>query len=105
MPPNTVKVTRPSAWGNDYVVWRDDEGHWTVSNGGCHWQVSSKAEGNNLAAAKFDRDATKRAAHYGGATWLAPLRGKNLACWCKLGEPCHADVLLRLANSELPNVI
>lgn len=26
------------------------------------------------------------------------LAGKDLACWCKLGEPCHADVLLRLAN-------
>ncbi len=26
------------------------------------------------------------------------LRGKNLACWCKPGEPCHADVLLVIAN-------
>ena len=25
------------------------------------------------------------------------LRGKNLACWCPLDEPCHADVLLELA--------
>ena len=25
---------------------------------------------------------------------LEPLRKKNLACWCRLGEPCHADVLL-----------
>ena len=29
------------------------------------------------------------------------LRGKNLACWCKEGESCHADVLLELANSEV----
>jgi hypothetical protein len=28
------------------------------------------------------------------------LRGKNLCCWCKPGEPCHADVLLEIANSE-----
>lgn len=28
------------------------------------------------------------------------LRGKNLACWCKPGTPCHADVLLRLANDS-----
>ena len=27
------------------------------------------------------------------------LRGKNLACWCPLGGPCHADVLLALANA------
>lgn len=26
------------------------------------------------------------------------LRGKNLACWCKIGEACHADVLLEIAN-------
>ena len=26
------------------------------------------------------------------------LAGKDLACWCKLGAPCHADVLLELAN-------
>lgn len=29
---------------------------------------------------------------------LSVLRGKNLACWCKVGDPCHADVLLELAN-------
>jgi len=29
---------------------------------------------------------------------VAALRGKNLACWCKPGFPCHADVLLDLAN-------
>ena len=26
------------------------------------------------------------------------LKGKNLACWCPLDEPCHADVLLEIAN-------
>ena len=29
---------------------------------------------------------------------LAPLRGHDLACWCPLDQPCHADVLLELAN-------
>lgn len=31
----------------------------------------------------------------------AELRGKNLACWCPLDQPCHADVLLELANAEV----
>jgi hypothetical protein len=31
---------------------------------------------------------------------IGQLRGKNLACWCKPGAPCHADVLLELANVE-----
>lgn len=26
------------------------------------------------------------------------LRGRDLACWCPLDEPCHADVLLEIAN-------
>lgn len=29
---------------------------------------------------------------------LPSIRGKNLACWCPLDQPCHADVLLELAN-------
>ena len=29
------------------------------------------------------------------------LRGKNLACSCAPNEPCHADVLLRLANASI----
>lgn len=29
---------------------------------------------------------------------LTPLRGHDLACWCPLDQPCHADVLLELAN-------
>ncbi|MDT7935250.1 MAG: DUF4326 domain-containing protein [Sphingomonadaceae bacterium] len=29
---------------------------------------------------------------------LRVLRCKNLACWCPLDQPCHADVLLELAN-------
>jgi hypothetical protein len=32
---------------------------------------------------------------------LPDLRGKNLACWCRLDQPCHADVLLELANAPL----
>ena len=34
---------------------------------------------------------------------LEGLRGKNLACWCKPGTPCHADVLLELANAPRDN--
>lgn len=33
------------------------------------------------------------------AAAVEQLRGKDLACWCKPGEPCHADVLLEIANA------
>jgi hypothetical protein len=32
------------------------------------------------------------------------LKGKNLMCWCKLGNICHADVLLWIANHKEPKV-
>lgn len=30
----------------------------------------------------------------------AELAGKDLLCWCRLDEPCHADLLLKIANGE-----
>jgi hypothetical protein len=32
----------------------------------------------------------------------AELAGQNLACWCKLTDPCHADTLLAVANGGTP---
>lgn len=29
------------------------------------------------------------------------LAGKNLMCWCPLDQPCHADVLLEIANGDV----
>ena len=33
---------------------------------------------------------------------LVGLVGKDLACWCPLDQPCHADVLLEIANGGDP---
>ena len=109
MPPNTVKVSRPSKWGNPFAVWRDHDGKWFVSDGPCHWPVASKAEGLALAVDKHAEQMRARynVAVYGAATDLLELqrelRGKNLACWCNLDHPCHADVLLEIANAEHSN--
>ncbi len=32
---------------------------------------------------------------------LVTLRGKDLACWCALDRPCHADALLEIANAPM----
>lgn len=79
MPPNTVSVTRPSIFGNPYRVGIDGDALGCV----------------NLFRVMLD-----------GNVWSEPnersvrklLRGKNLACYCPLGQPCHADVLLEIAN-------
>ncbi len=53
--------------------------------------------GNYCGSVKeFEEFARKKAAT--DLSWLAPLRGKNLSCWCSIDQPCHADILLLLAN-------
>ncbi len=78
MPENTVSVARPGPFGNPYPV-----------------DHSRKAD---RAVAAF-RD---HLANSHGLQELVAKRlpGKNLACWCPLDQPCHADVLLELANKE-----
>lgn len=76
MPENTVYVGRGSRWGNPYLVkdfGREDAVLFFKKN------ISSMKE-----------DELK--------DFLEPLRGKNLACWCKPDEICHADVLLDFFN-------
>lgn len=36
------------------------------------------------------------------AAAVRDLAGRDLACWCALGAPCHADVLLRVAAGGEP---
>lgn len=93
MPANTVKVDRATRWGNPFTV-----------------KACIEAGYANLeVAAAVYVVAAHRAWMKGERYWthgavlppvpdLAPLRGKNLACWCPPGAPCHADVLLELAN-------
>ena len=103
MPENTVNVARGPGriWGNPFTV-KDA------------LEVGYK-RGN---AAQFVVDCFSDWLRGDRSNWMGPesdaaagalrhrlpeLRGKNLACWCKPGAPCHADVLLELANAkELP---
>lgn len=98
MPENTVRVARPGRWGNLFVAWLD-YGQWYVSCGGCHWPVAenTKQAAVAIAVEKFRAMLTSEIAVL---TIRHELRGKNLACWCALDQPCHADVLLEIANAE-----
>lgn len=85
MPEGAVYVGRPSKWGNSFVVGPDE----------MHGQVRTA----DIAVAYF------RAWMLRPHQWLLPappevseLTGKDLACWCPIGSPCHADVLLEIAN-------
>ena len=79
MPPNTIYVGRGSKWGNPFMV------------------------GMYSGGEPIDRDEAVRLYRQHIRinhleSEITQLRGKNLACWCPLDKPCHADVLLELAN-------
>lgn len=88
MPENTVYVGRPGKWGNPFkpgMVIREQGTLEVVKE---------------LKTVKDCIDWYKKWLRYMGKIEdIRELKGKNLACWCKEGEPCHADVLLEIANS------
>ena len=113
MPPNTVIVSRPSILGNPFRVQRDGDGTWSVwyhpnpNVDAAHGPQFVSDEHPTKAAAIADAVdcyrswATDGLNHYWRVQCFIDelaLRGRNLACWCPLGQPCHADVLLELAN-------
>ena len=99
-----VNVARPGKWGNPFVIYNEegyplaiDSRDGSLLGTNLRWR-----EAYELVVAKYKAEITD-------GLRLEPLRGKNLACWCpeKLPDgspcPCHADVLLDLANPPSPN--
>ena len=95
MPPNTVYVGRPTRWGNPFIV-----GEEYVR---CKMQPGGGQEANTVAdndhAVRLYRRFTARETCVQIEAYRE-LRGRNLACWCPPGQPCHADVLLEIANTR-----
>ena len=79
MPPNTVYVGRPTKWGNPWPV----------------IPIRDRAEAQRLFCTSYICGHLP----FDHREIIDELRGKNLACWCPLDQPCHADVLLEIANS------
>lgn len=92
MPDNTVKVDRTNKkFGNPFTIGCNPS-HFSTA-------LPSHCETAADAVAAFSYYAETWMALTRGR-WINPLVGKNLACWCKPGDPCHADVLLELARSR-----
>lgn len=103
MPEGAIYVGRPTRWGNPYRVGATA----TVRSGGYEISIEVSPE---MAVEAFRAEMDARltvmdpadpedVAYVAG--WerdLAGLAGHDLACWCPLDQPCHADVLLELAN-------
>lgn len=96
MPPNTVSVTRPGRWGNPFVVGFVVPDEWTSVLDNADRFHFMKFECGYVdspenAVMLFEKYVTP-------TLDVSELKGKNLACFCPLDKPCHADVLLRLCN-------
>ena len=86
MPPGAVYVGRPSKWGNKFT---------TATSGSAQQAVDDFRYWMGM-----DADAPE---HFGAALRaraVAELAGMDLVCWCPLSAPCHADVLLEVANYD-----
>lgn len=115
MPENTVKVDRSSIWGNPFRVGAPPDPR-TVQRWGWrfkhpeHYSFDFTQQAVEMFASfVYGDDASQFAV-------TNALRGKSLACWCQLCDahkngktldthcddcaPCHADVLLEIANAE-----
>lgn len=84
MPENAVYVGRPTRWGNPWAV---GQFVGTTADGPVYTTPETCAE--LFRSYVLDPDEPLD---------VEELRGKDLACWCPLDQPCHADVLLKLAN-------
>ena len=77
-----VKVTRPGRWGNPFHV--------------------TKELPLEEAIARYREALLAGKLSFAADDVRTQLRGKNLACWCPAGGPCHADILLEIANRRTP---
>ena len=125
MPEGAVYVGRPSKWGNPFVLGvasvripAIDGGPWEYegrlyktpgerhafnhNDGHYTWHQVELATREQVI--ELFRQTVLRAnpdvlSNYPRLDEIErELSGKDLACWCPLDQPCHADVLLELAN-------
>jgi hypothetical protein len=122
MPANTVSVARPGMWGNPHAVVLDqmrwdgetldehdepvEQGPWLCKmqpdrDAGWWFPTKEAAIAKSLALYRWRLTDSPASIAAVQKDHLGSLRGKNLACWCALDQPCHADVLLELANAEV----
>jgi Domain of unknown function (DUF4326) len=85
MPANTVKVDRTTRWGN-------------------HPAAKAGATGDQAVHAFKSWLETEATDEWKKAA-VATLGQKNLACWCRIGTPCHGDLLIAWVSSRLPHLL
>ena len=85
MPEGAVYIGRPTVWQNPF---------------GPRESAASIPCDDPVEAVRLHREmvAEECTARRRVPNYIMALRGKTLACWCREDQPCHGDILLRLAN-------
>ena len=106
MPEGAIYVGRPGPWGNPINLSDVGAQYPSLDDRG----VATLVVRDFRALAARGRLSFPNWRHLGGrrgpVTWTYPsiteiraeLGGHDLVCWCPLDAPCHADVLLEVAN-------
>lgn len=104
LPPGAVKVDRTTKYGNPYRIAapvdlkQAQKWGWNISRSGLRFECRDATE----AVAKFRHALFWDVAIHDDIR--AKLGGKDLACWCGRDAPCHADVLIEIANSDAGDI-
>ena len=108
LPDGAVYVGRPTVWGNPFRVTRSSDYHglpgswFLMDEDGTTYhpdhdsQHSARSKAVELYA---ERVAAGTDPRIDESRIRSELAGRDLVCWCPIGEPCHVDVLLEIANS------
>jgi len=90
LPKNTICVDRSTKWGNPFIVGKHGNRARCV-------ELHTLLLGGYMCVSNGDPEEQKKYMGFAKNN-IESLRGKNLACWCPLDKPCHADILLEAAN-------
>jgi hypothetical protein len=95
MPDNTIYVGSPSKWKNPYKVGDTFPLLNVLTNEPYEREINASHAKTlfKMKVESFGKAAEKEI--------ISELKGKNLACRCKIDAPCHADVLLEIANKTI----
>ncbi len=98
LPPKSKSVTRPGKWGNPFLIVLEDDVYFVKDKSGNYW-------GNNNEGYKTKELAAKKSVQcFKGYLSAKVMKGElslsafdnidNIACFCKLEETCHADIII-----------
>ena len=101
MPKNTIYVGRGSKWGNPYKVgWCCKTPYeYKIVKNNEHACSLFESYAISYQSDKIINGLVQSMDILINGNSIKELSGKNLACWCRLDEKCHADIILKLANT------